>query len=278
MRWKNLSMINLFPELQYEAPGGIFYQLHKQLNELLTVKDDDAFVTALQAIEENIDRFDKEESRELLKIVLDYSIQQVNNGKREYYEYLLKIYKLFIKQGILLNDYGLIAISTYKNYITVALKLDKPKDALDFLETYHNKLPAESREDIYTFNKANILFDQQHYERVIDLLQDAHFTDIFYKINRKRLLIKTYYELLLRDDSYFSLLESQINAFYKFIYIEKKIPEIYINANKNFIKYIKKLLSSGLNKDTKTLLSGKIRSTKQLAEREWLENILLRRK
>lgn len=276
LRWKNLSILNQFSSIDPHIPRGICYTIHKQLNDLLNEEHELALDTILNEVEDNIAKFDKEESREILKIILDYAMKKVNNGDLNFYEHIVRVYKLFILKDLILNDNGLITIPAYKNYIRALLKFNNINEALDFLESYKDKLPLESRAQIYSFNKATIWFEQEKYSDIIEILKAVNFDDIYYKLNLKRLLIKTYYKLYIGDDaSYFTIMDAQINSFYKFIHLEKTVPEVHILANKHFVKFIRKVISIGnFNLAEKKRLLQKIKSTKQLAERDWLEKLV----
>jgi len=125
-------------------------------------------------------------------------------------------------------------------------------------------------EDVYLFNKANILFEKGMLDAVQMLLHSASFKDIFYKISAKRLLIKTYFEWSLRDSSYTDVLEHAISAFKKFIYTSSELPETYALANKSFIKLILLLERGRMLQDKARQLKKEINSETQVAERDWL--------
>lgn len=275
LRWKNLSILNQFSMLDDYIPSEIYYTIHKLLNDFLE-EEKAPFDTILNEVENNITKFDKEESREILKIALDYAMKKVNNGELYFYEYIVRIYKLFILKNLILNDYGMISIPAYKNYIRALLRFGKSDEAFEFLENYKDKLPLENRTEIYLFNKAIIWFEQERYTEIIEALKTVNFNDIYYKLNLKRLLIKTYYKLYKKSDgSYYTIMDAQINAFYKFIHLEKTVPEVHILANKHFIKFIKKIISTGeLDTKGKKNLLQKISSIKQVAERDWLEKLV----
>jgi len=275
LRWENLSLINLFPSLYKVESKGTFYLLHAQLNKLLKENNDDFFADILILLKTEINKISKEESREILMILFDYSIRKVNSGNYNFYTELYKIYHLFIDRNILLNASNLITVATYKNYITVVLKLGKINEAEIFLEKYKPYLSDENREEIYKFNKSNILFEKKEYDEVLNLIANAKFSDIFYNLNQRRLLIKTYYELFLIDESYHELFISSLNSFKKFIYLKDSIPEIYIEANKNFYKFTQRLSDYVYGDKVKIRkIITSLQKTEKLAEREWLENKL----
>lgn len=276
LRWENLSLINLFPSLYKVEPSGTFYLLHAQLNNLLKENNDQQFADILGLLKKEIHAISKEECREILMVLFDYSIRKVNSGNQNFYIEIYNIYNIFIDREILLDASNLLTVATYKNYITVALKLGKVHEAEMFLEKYKPFLSEEAREEVYNFNKANILFEKHEFASVLDSIANEKYTDIFYSLNQRRLLIKTYYELLLKDDSYVDLFISSLNSFKKFIYLKDSIPDVYSEANKNFFKFSQRLLDNNCGNKLKiNKIITNLKDTEKLAEREWLEKSLV---
>ena len=89
------------------------------------------------------------------------------------------------------------------------------------------------------------------------------------------MIIKTYYELLQNDHSYFDLLQSSINSNKKFVYIQKNIPKIYVDMSKNFFKFLQKIVVN-INGDKQSILKiiGDLNTTINIYERLWLLNKL----
>lgn len=270
LRIENLSMINLVPQLESNEPVGDLYLIHKNLNEFLKHQDDEKFLKLLDLAGNFLQYLEKSAIKEILLILLDYAIKAVNSGKLDFYYKCLEIFNLQEKFDVLLDNETTMPVSTYKNYITVALKIKQTAVAESFLIKYKDKLLPEFMEETYIFNKANIEFEKGNHDFVLETLNLYRFNDIFYKLNSKRLIIKALYECCEHDDTYFDALYNNLNAFKKFVYTEDSIPEIYIEANKNFFKITTQLEKVLYNKEKLKKLKEKIVSTPKLAEREWL--------
>jgi hypothetical protein len=119
-------------------------------------------------------------------------------------------------------------------------------------------------------------FEKGDFYLVLDILNKIKLNDIFYKINQKRLMIKTFYELQKTNTTYFDILYNQLNAFKKYIYTEKSLPEINIEMHKNFIKVLFKMMgiSKGENKKLDLLVS-EIEKVISIAEKNWLLDKIL---
>ena len=106
----------------------------------------------------------------------------------------------------------------------------------------------------------------------MQLLLYCKFTDIFYKLNQRRLILKTYYELLSSDTTYYSIILDAITAFKKHLLEVKNVPEKYISLNKNFLKFTDKLLAANkLSKAEKEQLQDLLNKTEHVSERNWIE-------
>lgn len=275
LRWENLSLIDPSSFRKKEEPHKQFYVIHSKLNKMLVNKDEVYFFEAMEDIEKNIKLFAQEESREILKILLHFSIEKVNSGFYDYYLQQFKIYQLFINTDLILNHYGKIHIATYKNYINCALRLGKFKEAESFLEYYKQFLLDDIKDDVYNFNKAYILFEKGEFDDALSLLLITKLDDIYYNLAQRRMIIRAYYELLQKDNSYFELFHSNINAFKKFIYTKDKLPEVHVVLNKNFLKILHKM-EDNLKTDKKKVaqLLKELNNTPSVGERLWLEKKL----
>lgn len=272
LRWQNLSNISLFPKLKEDKNHTILYIINKKVETLLNSNNEQILFEILEFFKVNNTKIEDEQKRDILYSLLYYCITQINSGNSVYYPITIDMFHSIETNKLILNYYNKIDLSTYKNYITISLKINKIDEAELFLEKYKKHLPDEIKEEVYSFNKALILFEKKYYTEVLDLLIYCKFIDIFYKLNQRRLIIKTYYELLNTDSTYFNSISDAISAFKKYLLTLKNIPEHYILLNKNFIKFTGILLTkSKLNKTEKSALINRLNETKQVTERNWLE-------
>ena len=268
LRWENISFLEPFPVEQKQHDNRAFYIIHHLINQLLKKDDESYFFEAMLIIENNLHRFAQEESRDILKLLLFFSIKKVNAGFIAYYEQQLRIYHIFIKLNLILNQYGKISVATYKNYINASLKTKKIEEAAHFLENYKIYLIEETKDEVYGFNKACIYFEKKMYSELIDIILNTKQNDIYYNLGQRRLLLKTYYELMLKNKSYYDMLESSIQTFKKFIATKNNIPETHIAMNKDFLKMIHRLVDINSKKEAQ-LLYEELKKIPMLVEKQW---------
>jgi hypothetical protein len=221
-------------------------------------------------IESNLQKFAPEESRDILKLLLSFTIQKINSGFSVYYEQQLRIYHIFIQLNLILNQFGKISAATYKNYINASLKTNKIVEAEQFLETYKDFLIDDLKVETYNFNKACLYFEKKMYDDVINILLVTKQNDIYYNIAQRRLLLKTYYEMMLKNKSYYNVLISGIDSYKKFISVKNTIPEAHVIINKAFLRNLNTLLAINTKKQAQQVFDAFKKST-VILEKQWLE-------
>ena len=138
--------------------------------------------------------FELDEVKNMYVFAMNYCINQINFGKSDYLKEILFLYKEALANDILLDD-GQLSQWDYKNIVTTALRVKDFKWAEKFLHQYKPKLPKEDRKNAFTFNLARYYFATKNYDEVLQLLQEVQYNDIFYQLDAKTTLLKTYYEL-----------------------------------------------------------------------------------
>lgn len=195
------------------------------------------------------------------KILENHCIRQINSGSESYYELL---YPLLERR---LMDSDEIASGEVKTFITLCLRMGKAETAQRFIQDKKaSVIPAEIREDAYNYSMALLQFYRQQYEQVLELLQQVEYLNVFYKIDSKKLLIETFYEMKEWDS-----LDSAMNAFRVYIHRNSEISDVHKRNNQHFINFLYKLMSSKSNQQKRLQqLLLQIQKSKHLAERKWL--------
>ena len=112
---------------------------------------------------------------------------------------------------------------------------------------------------------AKFYYQVKQYGKVLELLQQVTYNDIFYNLDSKVTLLKTYYELDLYDLAF-----SQMDSFKQ--YLNRKGIMAYHKQNyQNNLKYVKRLLNlNTYDKVRKKVLYDQITSEQTLTEKKWL--------
>ena len=113
---------------------------------------------------------------------------------------------------------------------------------------------------------SSLYFYQKKYKLSLKQLLSVEFTDIYYSLDSRVLLLKTYYEI---DDLESAL--SLINAFKIFLKRDNTISEYQNLTYSNFLQLTNSLirLKMGYKQDLKTI-EDKLNKTEQIADLTWL--------
>lgn len=195
----------------------------------------------------------------------NYCIVKINIGETDYFIRLFEIFKTLVSEKIILKD-GVISHQSYKNIVTVGLKIKEYNWVIDFIQEYTKNLPKEHRENTLVYNLAKVHFYQQEYNKVIELLREVEYKNHVYALGGKLLLLKTYYEL-----QEYNPLDSLIDSFRIYIrrnkIISREVKQQYLNV----LRFVKKL-SSTIPGDKKSIekIKTQIDKCKALADKKWI--------
>lgn len=241
-------------------------QVYRRIILSITEPDNETHYTELKnLLTKHSALFTTEELKTLFVFAINYCINRINLGQSSYLHELLSLYQFAIKNDLLLEN-GVLSPWEFKNIVTVALRTKELQWGEKFIEGYKSKLPKEERQNAYTFNIARLHFYKKNYDKVLQLLQDVKYNDIFYQLDSKTTLLKTYYEtgeempLLSLKDSFRVLLS------------RKRLitPQQRANYN-NLLKYSIKLFRADVrNKKAMQALRLEIEHTANIADKSWL--------
>ncbi len=239
----------------------IYYQV---VLTLLEENQEQHYHELKRLLEEHSHLFSAEEAWEMYGYALNYCIRKINSGA-EYLAELFGLYQATLDKSVILNG-GELNHQHFKNIIAIALRLKQFDWVMEFIEGYQNKLPEKVRENASTYNMARVYFSKREWAKVIELLQQVEYDDVFYKLDSKALLLKTYYE-----SGEWLVLESLIDSFHILLRRNREISKQHRSNYLNLVKFVKKL-NRLMPDDTQKIkaLKEKIEATNQVADRGWL--------
>jgi hypothetical protein len=267
----SLCLINLYNNLEKSNEPGKLSYLYQSIHKLLSENNVELYFEMKEFILREMNAVAADELKTIIFMMVDPCIKNINKNQQEFLEELLFWYRLLIDRGIVLEANNTIASALFKNYVTIAIRLDKMEEASKFMEKFKNSLDKSEREDVYNYNKSNLLFHEGKFENALVLLNKTKFKDIFYKVSSKRLYIKIYYELsVIEVKKYEEVLDSALNAFKKYIYTSQEFTETVRERNKSFYKYVQKLANARYDQIALTRLYKNISQDSECADREWI--------
>ena len=210
--------------------------------------------------------FPKDEVKNMYTHSLSYCNRRVIAGDISFQEEMLNLYKTMVKKEIILNEEGYFPHNSFKNIVTLALRLGQVDYIENFINEYKDLVTPEFRESSFVYNMANLHYFRKEFGKALRLLQNVEMKDIFYLLDGKVLLLKTYYELN-EDEPYFSL----VDAFTNYLKRNKLISDNQRMAYLNFIRYAKKLMQLRLgSRFSMTELREEMQGLSKIYNLQWL--------
>ncbi|RME99571.1 MAG: hypothetical protein D6772_07535, partial [Bacteroidetes bacterium] len=206
------------------------------------------------------------EVRELYNHAAFYCTQHIRKGHINFAPLLFDLYQEGIQKGYLLER-GTLSPWIYKNITKLGLGLKQFDWVQWFIENYSQYLPKDHQEDALNFNRADLHYYRGEHDEAMLLLHEVEFSDTFYKLGSKEMLIKIYFEKQ-ETEALFAIL----NSFRIMLLREKGINQQVKSAYLNFIRWCRENYQLKLRPDEERRhkLAQKIRATNSLTSRKWL--------
>jgi hypothetical protein len=240
----------------------IYYQI---LMTLLEVDKEEHFNRLRELLVQYGDSFTLTELRDMYQYVFNYCIKKINLGNIDYQKVLFETYKITLANKVLLME-GYISQWDYKNIVTISLRLREFEWAKSFIHEYRNALAPRERENAFVYNLAYWHFHSREYSRTLGLLQQVNFSDLYYQLDTRAILLKIYYE---QDDD--DALFYHITAFKTFLLRNKLVSDYQRTIYRNLIRYTAKLARSGGNRKKVSVIKQEIENKRQVADIQWLQ-------
>jgi hypothetical protein len=236
------------------------------LQTLINNDNEQHYYELIDLLAQHESKFPRTEIHDMYTFAQNYCIKKVNSGNVSYMSVLLNLYKTLLKKDLLLEGETLPQWY-YKNIATIAIRLEDFDWAKKFIHDYKNKLAAVHRDNDFTFALAILHFSMKEYRKTLSYLINVEYTDVFYHLDSKSLLLRTYYEL---DD--WEPLISLIITFKTYLKRNKLISSHYGLTYLNFVTIVNKLAQYKMGKNVNlATLKEEIATVKEIANIIWLQ-------
>ena len=219
----------------------IYFLIAKTLSDNL---DDKNFNKLKELVINSLKNFDFTAGKNLLLNLQVICTVRLNAGRREYAKESYEISKMLIDGKFYENDDNWFRASHFRSIMKLGISLGDIDYVEQFVKHYSKRLEPNLRIPLKYFAFANIYFEKKMYNEALNSLNKAELNNSLYKIDARRLTAKIYYETDSMEN-----LQSLLDTFSHFLKNIRTADRIIINRNKNFIKFIKKLIKL---KDSKT--------------------------
>lgn len=201
-------------------------------------------------------------------IAINFCVKQLNFGNRDYLKILFALYWNGLETKWLFEK-GILSPWTYKNIVSVGLKLALYDQITRFISQYREKLPLSHREDFYQHAQAELLFAKADFQQVLRTTYNVQLKDAITRLRVWIIRIKACYEL--RE---ITLLEYQIENLSQLLRREKR-SAYHKQHYLDFVAHMSRLIRI-LPNATEAIkaFSEQLDSSEAYLERKWLKDKL----
>lgn len=255
-----------FPALQvYLAAYDMFTQQNGQA----------AYQELKQLLQQHLKVIPQHELRLLYTYVLNFAVLRINSGETHYYQEILYLYKLLLDEAIIFKN-GTLTQWTFTNIITAGIRTGDYVWTEQFIQDYQQYLAPDLRQNVYTYNLANLYFEKKDYPSALRMLHNVEFTDAFYHLSAKLIQLKSYF-LLAETEALLSLM----NATRRFVQRNRQLSDYQKKSSHNFLHILQRLCqlryASADIRDVaafQQLLNRDLQALQPLGNKQWLEEVL----
>ena len=212
---------------------------------------------------QDLDNVQDDEQQNLYYLGINYCLMRIRKGYKNYANDLMEFYEKGVEKGILLDN-GKISPWTFKNMVKLGLGLNRFEWTKNFIQNYASLLDKKYKEDAVNYNMAELFYYQRNYGEAFSYLNEARFTDIYYALDSKVMLVKIFVET--EEDS---ALDSLLNSFSTYLQRKREITKDVKLPYQNFVKGVTLFRRyKGINKmqPVKQFLEN----TKVITAKSWL--------
>ncbi len=243
----------------------IYYYMYKAA---LDTGDDESYFMLKKLIDENFNRFGKQERFNLLIILESICVKKISLGKTGFNLHLMEIYNFMIKENLYAHtEKDFIQINLFRNIFYTAVILKRLNWAEEFVEKFSSKVNPEQKDNILNFSRAVLLFEKRQFEHALESISKVNHKFFVYKFDSRVLTLKIFYELGAVEQAI-----SLIDSFLHFLSNNRNIGTHDRLRFGRFLKYLREFirLKTGSGGQDARFLTEKINSDSGVINQKWL--------
>lgn len=245
------------------------YLIYQKLTELQRTPDGEDLLLSL--INEYLLKnhlFKNSDQANILRILLNFSNRFANQGKSEFALTSFNLYKIGLENNCLLVQ-GKLKESIFHSIVTAGTVCEEFTWTKAFIDKYNHLLDGKVRKDALSLGMGQWYFGKTEYEQVVKVLRHS-FSEPQDVFKSKSLLLRSWFEIYLKDDSYFDLLMTQFDSFEKYIRRNKEVSIRLAEGFLNFVGLSRKIVIKKLEGKNIEGVKTEIENTTNLVYRIWL--------
>lgn len=218
------------PELASQPAIAVYATIWK----MITTQQPEYFFGLKEMFRGQMKAFPVAEARNIVNYCLNYCIRRINTGEEDYLREAFDLYMFQLETQIIF-DGRFMTQWDFKNIITVGIRLKKYDWTEKFIHDYKDRIEPAFRENAWNYNLANLYYEKREFRKAIRILNGVDFTDIYYTLSARSLLLKIYYE---QED--FDSLISLADSFKTFLQRNQKMSAYQKTVHLNLVRFIRK--------------------------------------
>lgn len=254
------SMLTDKPKLAEAQPAiSIYLNIWHTLTD---AENTDHYYQLIGLLDAHYQQFNLRELSSIYDYAQNYCIKKINTGQQQFLQEIFELYNTLLERGIIFIN-GELSQWDYKNMVTVGTRLKEFDRTLDLINRYKDHLPEADRENAFNYNLANYYYSNKQYDEALKLLRDVQYTDVYYGLGARSLLLKVYYEAAEFDPLY-----SLCDSFKIYLKRNDQVSEYQYYAHMNLVRLTKRLtdLRLKLNVSGQAVLERELKKLKDRME------------
>jgi len=209
----------------------IYYLIYK----MMTAPNADLYFQLKNQLKQQVKHFHPQEGRDLYTHALNYCIGQLNLGVAHFRKEAFELYQQMLSNG-LLHIKDTLPNWDYTNIVSLGCELQEYNWIEHFIFEQKDQLPKDQKENTFRYNLAAFYYSQKRYDEAIEHLQQVEFSEVYYNLLTRILLIKIYFE---NQNS--KALEYALETFRIFLLRTKQLEDNRRKSGVNLIRFTRKL-------------------------------------
>ncbi|MEM7655955.1 MAG: hypothetical protein AAF399_07490 [Bacteroidota bacterium] len=262
------QLIQTAPTSYWDIPLiAIYLRIYFTLTES---EEEDHYEALVKLLEVKSNHFHVNQARDMYGYALNYCTKQLNRGNQRYLGRIFELYQQLLTKGLLLEE-GFLAHWHFKNIATVGIRLKEYEWVFGFLDEYKGIVHPEQRENTYNYNLSVWYYEQKKYHQALQQLQKVSFSDVYYDLSARSLVLKIYYETWEVDS-----LDYHIKAFQSYLRRNQLVSSYQRKIYQNLLRFVRKLYRLQLSKDPESQthklqqLYQESLQNREIADLKWL--------
>ncbi len=167
--------------------------LNQAIYLLLKNQDAPSFFHLKELLERDASYFSEAELQQFYLAAINFCVRQVRRGNTLFQAELLTLYEKGISSRILYED-DYLSPWAFKNAVKLGIVMKRMSWTTQFITDYYQALAPSFQKDAYHFNLAELAYARKDYPKAQTHLNEVAFSDIFYGLGTRVLLLKIYWE------------------------------------------------------------------------------------